>query len=82
MAKDTSAKKAEVLESAEPMKDTAETHISTVSVSPPAEEVWLTFDRWFSTTGRPPHHKGGLKAFAITSGKKTVAAWNAIFATY
>lgn len=42
----------------------------------------VSFDRWFSSTGKPQHHKAGMKAFAPTKGKKTVAAWNAAFAGY
>lgn len=44
--------------------------------------VLLTFDRWFALQGRPAHHKGGMKAFATTAGKKTVEAWDRIFRKY
>lgn len=49
------------------------------AVAPPPV---VSFDRWFATTGRPQHHKAGMRAYASTNGKKTVAAWNAVFAGY
>lgn len=42
----------------------------------------VSFDRWFATTQRPPHHKAGMKAFANTAGKKPVEQWNLIFQSY
>jgi hypothetical protein len=45
-------------------------------------EVAISFDRWFVLTGRPNRHKAGMQAFTNTKGKKTVAAWRAIFANY
>ena len=51
--------------------------------APPTPPVpVVSFDRWFATTGRPQHHKAGMQRFAATKGKKTVAAWNAVFARY
>lgn len=44
--------------------------------------VLVTFDRWFRTLGRPEHHKRGMRAFASTDGKRTVAAWNQLFKNY
>lgn len=48
--------------------------------APPPQLV--TFDRWFVTFGKPDRWKAGMRAFADTTGKKTVAQWNAIFAGY
>lgn len=42
----------------------------------------ISFDRWFSTTGRPAHHKAGMRAFVKSSGRKTKAAWDQLFAKY
>lgn len=47
----------------------------------PLEPI-ISFDRWFAAQNRPAHHKAGLEAFAPTKGKKTVTAWNAVFANY
>lgn len=42
----------------------------------------ISFSRWFSTTGRPSHHKAGFQAYANTNGRKTKVAWDALFAKY
>lgn len=63
----------------EPVEATVAVATRTVPVVP---AVSVTFDRWFSQSGRPAHHKGGLQAFANTSGKRTVATWDAIFKNY
>lgn len=48
----------------------------------PAPAPLMTFDRWFATTKRKPHHKAGMYAFANTNGRKTRAQWDAVFKTY
>ena len=55
--------------------------------APPKVEVKdaiqrISFSRWFSTTGRPSHHKAGFKAYANTNGRKTKVAWDVLFAKY
>jgi hypothetical protein len=46
--------------------------------------VLITFDRWFLATGKPAHHKAGMKAFLKggSQGKKTLAAWNELMSRY
>ena len=56
------------------------TEVVIEEAKPPA--ALMSFDRWFITTNKPPHHKAGLKAFTKTDGKKTKAAWDKIFANY
>ncbi len=51
----------------------------------PKLEPVFSFDRYFATLGKPIHHKAGMKAFvkkADLRSKKTVQAWNRIFAAY
>lgn len=45
-------------------------------------QLMMTFQRWFSLQGRPPHHKKGMWAFANTKGKRSIAAWNRLFERY
>lgn len=48
-------------------------------------KVVLTFDRWFASTGKPAHHKAGMRAYINdkqAKGKKTVAEWERLFAGY
>lgn len=47
-----------------------------------APEMSISFDRWFTTTGKPDHWKSGMKRYAQTSGKKTLAAWTKLFENY
>lgn len=47
----------------------------------PAEPM-LTFDRWFATTGRPAHHKAGMRAYVNVKGKRTKAFWDGLFKSY
>jgi hypothetical protein len=54
---------------------------------PKKAEPVMTFDRWFAHQGKPAHHKAGMLAFLKKKGgrpnsKRTVAAWDALFATY
>lgn len=45
----------------------------------------FTFDRWFASLGRPIHHKAGMLAYLskkASQGKKTVAEWERLFASY
>ena len=52
----------------------------------PAGTPVFTFDRWFAQTGKPEHHKVGMRTFlkrrTRVQGKRTVAAWDALFTTY
>jgi hypothetical protein len=48
----------------------------------PAPEVRITFDRWFAMSGRLARHKAGMLAYTSTTGKRTVAAWDAAFQAY
>ncbi len=46
-------------------------------------DVLMTFDRWFATTGRPPHHKGGMLAYiGRVKGKRLASTWAQMFANY
>lgn len=48
-------------------------------------ELMLSFDRYFSTLGRPDHHKAGMKAFlkkGQAQGKKAKSYWEQLFKTY
>lgn len=42
----------------------------------------MTFDVWFSSLGRPLHHKAGMRAFAPTEGRRTKSGWEALFKSY
>ena len=42
----------------------------------------LSFDRWFETTGRPPHHKRGMRAYTAMRGKHPKKFWDQLFAGY
>ena len=44
--------------------------------------IFLNFDVWFSSLGKPMHHKAGMKAFAPTAGKRTVDQWKELFKNY
>lgn len=51
----------------------------------PAPVPVFSFDRWFGTTGRPAHHKAGMRAYLNKSqlrGKRTLDAWNVLFEKY
>jgi hypothetical protein len=52
------------------------------AVEAQAAPLLLSFDRWFSTLDKPDHHKAGMKAYASTSGKKSLEQWAAIFKNY
>lgn len=60
----------------------SENEIPTEQVSVVEPKIQISFDRWFATTGKPDHHKAGMRAFALTNGKKTINTWNDIFKTY
>lgn len=45
-------------------------------------QLMMTFQRWFALQGKPPHHKAGMRAFGNTKGKRSIAAWNRMFAAY
>lgn len=68
--------------------EAATTEALEMAVAPPSFEELVappqtvSFERWFASTGKPDHWKHGMRAFAPTSGKKTIAAWAAIFKTY
>jgi len=42
----------------------------------------VPFARWFSARSFKPHWRGGMEAFADTTGKKTMEEWNRIFKNY
>lgn len=72
----------------EPVKETKKTEsteLPTEEQTLPmivAPEMVISFDRWFPTLGKPSHWKTGMKAYAQTSGKKTIAAWAELFKNY
>ncbi len=67
------------------VEDTGESAVVTFKVAP-KEAVkppqMITFDRYFTSLGRPMHHKPGMEAFCKTKGKKARPAWEALFAKY
>ena len=62
-----------------PPKDLPAAALAAVITGP---ELVISFDRWFSTTGKLGHWKTGMKAYANTSGKKNLAAWAKLFENY
>ena len=52
------------------------------STAPKPKVLLLTFDRWFATTGRPMHHKAGMKAYVNVTGKRPKEFWDQLFAQY
>lgn len=48
----------------------------------PGDVALITFDRWFTSKSFKPHWKAGMAAYTDTSGRKTAAEWDAIFARY
>ena len=52
------------------------------STAPKSNVLLLTFDRWFSTTGRPWHHKAGMRAYVNVTGKRPKEFWDQLFAQY
>jgi hypothetical protein len=48
----------------------------------PESSVAISFDRWFTTTGRPDYHKAGMQAYADTDGKRLPSEWDTLFANY
>jgi len=50
--------------------------------APAAKEPEMTFDVWFSSLGKPQHHKSGMKAYARTEVRRTKAGWESLFKSY
>ena len=49
----------------------------------PAPVAMFTFDRWFASTGKPSHWKGGMRKFVKNlKGKRTAEQWDALFQDY
>ena len=49
------------------------------------KKVLMSFDRYFTQTGKRPHHKAGMKVFlpkAQINRKRTLEEWNALFSSY
>lgn len=72
-----------------PLEETSQepprTQVPKSSASVRKRDPVMNFDRWFATTGRPAHHKAGMRAFLgprRVNGKKTVAEWERLFRTY
>lgn len=42
----------------------------------------VAFVRWFQAKGFKPHWRGGMEAFADTSGRKTMEEWDKVFKNY
>ena len=43
---------------------------------------YMSFDRWFNSTGRNPRHKAGMVAFANTLVRRTKENWDKVFKNY
>lgn len=42
----------------------------------------VPFARWFGARGFKPHWRGGMEAYADTTGKKSMEEWDRIFKNY
>ena len=42
----------------------------------------ITFEKWFTQSKRPSHHKAGMAAFTNIKVLRTVEQWNEIFKKY
>ena len=66
-------------------KPTATTNVPVVETASKKEPT-MTFDRFFTTTGKPAHHKGGMAAWLKKRGglysRRTLASWRELFANY
>jgi hypothetical protein len=77
-----------VFDNTEPLViEVSSTPAPVVTTLAPAPVVpLLSFDRYFSTTGKPAHHKAGMRAFLTSSGttdqRRTKDDWEKIFANY
>lgn len=67
-------------------KEKMETKTEEIKIPEVKEEpqivVFLNFDVWFNSLGKPAHHKSGMKAFAPTGGKRTESQWKELFKDY
>lgn len=46
------------------------------------QEQLITFERWFKLKNFKFHWADGMRAYADTSGRRTVSQWNEIFKNY
>jgi hypothetical protein len=51
-------------------------------VSSKEEPILVNFDRWFAHNKFRPQWKLGMQAFTDTTGRKSMAEWDAIFKAY
>jgi len=53
-------------------------------VASPKKELapLVSFARWFQSKGFKPHWRGGMEAFADTTGRRTVEEWDKLFKNY
>lgn len=81
------AEEAEVTTSAKPVEEVKKKEAPKPKVKEPPvrPEPMMSFDRWFAQTGKPVHHKAGMRAYlkrGALKGKRTVAAWDRLFKNY
>jgi len=48
----------------------------------PEVKEFMSFDRWFNSTGRNQRHKAGMMAFANTLVRRTKENWDEVFKNY
>lgn len=77
----------EAEEKPKPKKRKTKKEKETEKVQKAAEpkEPMLDFNRYFISTGKPPHHKAGMEAYLSErqlKGKKTKKAWDRLFQDY
>ena len=63
------------------MKEKKEKVVEPVKKAPVKVKL-VTFERFFISSGRPLHHKAGMEAFTNTKIKRTMEAWELVFAEY
>lgn len=52
-------------------------------IIPVVPEVLISFDRYFTLTGKPDHHKAGMMKFTKEINyKKSKVAWDLVFKNY
>lgn len=70
---------------AEPAKTETVSAPSKAKAPPRDEDPKYTFDRWFTLTKRPAHHKAGMLAFlgpGVAKSKRSAAMWDRLFCSY
>lgn len=67
---------------ATPPSEAIASPVSVPLVSPAPFVPLITFEQWFATLKRKPHHIHGMRVFAPTCGHLSASAWAERFAAY